>query len=52
MGVVVGECDNCGFVHGDGVDYRFPNPSVCRECGEELERTTIASQEEFERVKN
>lgn len=37
----VGKCPNCGYVYGDDLDYRFPNPSACS-CGRELTNTTIA----------
>lgn len=43
--ISVGKCPNCGYVCGDDLDYRFPNPSECRVCGEETEKTTVTSEE-------
>lgn len=45
--VPVGKCESCGYVAGDDLDYRFPNPSLCR-CGNELENTTVADAETVE----
>lgn len=43
--VAVAKCPNCGYVYGDDLDYRFPNPSECLECGAETENTTVADPE-------
>lgn len=43
--VPVGKCPNCGYVTGDDLDYRFPEPSGCLQCGEELTNTTVADAE-------
>ncbi len=42
--IPVAKCPNCGYVYGDDLEYRFPNPSVCA-CGEETETTTVADPE-------
>lgn len=47
--VAVGQCENCGYVTGDSVDYRFPQPAECNDCGEQLLTTTIADAEEVSR---
>lgn len=44
--VAVGICPTHDYVYGEDVEYKFPNPCYCR-CGEELERVTVASQEEI-----
>lgn len=43
--IAVGKCPNCGYIYGDDLDYRFPEPSKCDGCGEELENTTVADEE-------
>jgi uncharacterized OB-fold protein len=43
--VPVAKCLNCGYVYGDDLEYRFPNPSVCENCGEKTENTTVADPE-------
>lgn len=42
----VGDCPNCGYVVGE-ID--FPNTPICDECGEELDKATVAPESE---VKN
>jgi len=42
--VPVARCPNCGYVHGDDLDYRFPQPSICS-CGAETTETTVAEPE-------
>jgi len=42
--IPVAKCPNCGYVYGDDLNYRFPNPSVCS-CGAETENTTVANPE-------
>lgn len=44
-GEEVGECENCGIVTGDDVALNFPNQPECNNCGEPLERATIAQQD-------
>lgn len=39
--IPVAKCPNCGYVYGDDLDYRFPDPSVCS-CGIETNNTTVA----------
>lgn len=39
--IPVGKCPDCGYVYGDDLEYRFPNPSICS-CGAETESTTVA----------
>lgn len=43
--IAVAKCPNCGYVYGDDLDYRFPNPSECLKCGAETENTTVADPE-------
>lgn len=43
--VAVARCSNCGYIYGDDLDYRFPNPSQCEICGEETETTTLAAED-------
>lgn len=45
--VALGICPEHGYVYGDDVEYRFPNPCLCW-CGMELESVTMA---EFEEVR-
>jgi uncharacterized OB-fold protein len=40
--VAVAKCPNCGYVYGDDLEYRFPEPSVCS-CGTETDNTTVAN---------
>lgn len=42
--ITVAKCPNCGYVYGDDLEYRFPEPSVCS-CGTETEKTTVANAE-------
>jgi hypothetical protein len=44
QGEQVGECPECGFVHGEDVSLNFPNEPMCS-CGEELLRATVAERE-------
>lgn len=44
--VQVGECPKCGYVVKENID--FPNSPTC-ECGEELTRATVASEEKVRR---
>lgn len=48
--IPVGECPDCGYVSGDDVEYRFPNPSKCGDCGTELEKTTMATRFQINRL--
>jgi uncharacterized OB-fold protein len=43
--IPVAKCSNCGYIYGDDLDYRFPNPSKCQICGEKTEKTTVADPE-------
>jgi hypothetical protein len=45
--VPVGECPVHGYVVGDDIEYAAPNPSYCN-CGEKLERVTVATRNEVE----
>jgi len=43
--IAVAKCGNCGYVYGEDLDYRFPNPSRCLVCDEKTENTTTADAE-------
>lgn len=45
----VGECPDCGYVHGDDVDLNFPNPATCS-CGEELLSVRLADAEKVRQL--
>ena len=42
-GEPVGECPDCGIVHGDDVAFNFPHPAECS-CGSELDDCRIADR--------
>lgn len=45
-GMPIGLCPDCGPVHGDDLEYNFPNPGHCR-CGAILERELVSAQTEI-----
>ncbi|THE65845.1 hypothetical protein D8Y22_05525 [Salinadaptatus halalkaliphilus] len=47
--IVVGQCEECGYVFDDDVDFRFPQPAECS-CGRTLTSTTVADVETLESV--
>ena len=44
--IAVGQCKTCGYVVGDDVDFRFPQPARCS-CGSDLMSATITDAETF-----
>ena len=48
--VQVGKCPTCGIVTGDEIDYRFPNPCECTNCGDQLEKTKFVRKERLEQL--
>ena len=42
--VTVGQCKDCGYVIGDDVDFRFPQPARCS-CGLDLISATVSDAE-------
>lgn len=42
--IPVGICPNHGIVFGNDVEYNFPTPSECSECGEELPTTKMVNK--------
>lgn len=47
--MAVGKCPKCGAVAGDALDFNFPEPSECAQCGSEIEKTVIADAGEVDR---
>jgi len=43
--IAVGKCSNCGYIYGDDLDYRFPEPSECQHCGQSTKKTAVADEE-------
>jgi len=39
--IPVAKCPDCGYVFGEDLEFKFPEPSVCS-CGAETENTTVA----------
>lgn len=44
--VPVGECPNHGYIYGDDVDWDFPNPAQCADCGRDLYTAKLAPESE------
>lgn len=41
----VGICSDCGLITADQVNLNFPNPPTCDDCGSELEKATVTTEE-------
>lgn len=44
--VPVGECPNHGYIFGDDVEWAFPNPAKCNDCGRDLYSAKLADESE------
>lgn len=41
----IGECESCGIITDDDINFNFPNPAQCNLCGKELSRASITSKD-------
>lgn len=49
--VPVGDCESCGVVTDEDIEYRFPNASRCEQCGAELNRVKMVEEARLEELR-